>query len=314
MSTLAVTGGLGGLGANVVREAAARGLGVRALVRRDPAGALPEGVEAVRGDAGDLAAMRALVRGADALVHCANVNIHEDWSRTVLRMLDVAIEACRAEDVRLIFPANVWVYGPGRPGQLIDELTPHAATSRKGLTRVEQERRIRESGLRYTLLRLPEFYGPHVQTLTGPPLRAALLGRTVTWFGAPDLPVEFVLMPDAARAMVALAQAPRDHAECFHLPGVQPITPRAFFAEAVRQAGGSSRFRALPGLVVRAAGLVYRPAREFADLLHLWETPILLDGSRLRARLGELPRTPYADGIAQTLAWHRAHPEARMYY
>ena len=35
-------------------------------------------------------------------------------------------------------------------------------------------------------------------------------------------------------------------------------------------------FAALPAWTVRAAGVVLPMAREFADILHLWEAPVLL--------------------------------------
>lgn len=67
--------------------------------------------------------------------------------------------------------------------------------------------------------------------------------------------------------------------------------------------------RALPAALVRAAGVAHPMARQFADILHLWEDPVLLDGAKIRRRF-----TPYAEGIEQTLAWLRANPDARMYY
>ena len=50
----------------------------------------------------------------------------------------------------------------------------------------------------------------------------------------------------------------------------------------------------------------YRAARDRkADV-----DPILLDGSKFEARIGPLPRTPYREGIRETLAWFRTHPDA----
>ena len=311
---LAVTGALGGLGANVVREAVATGMEVRALVRRDPGSAAPKGVTYVRGDAGNVKDMAALVRGADAVLHCANVNITQDWAATVLRLIDVALEACVGEGVRLVFPANVWVFGRGEPGVRFPESRAVAPISAMGRARAEQEKRIRESKAPFAMVRLPEFYGPHVVTLTGPPLRAATLGKTVQWFGKPDVDVELVFMPDGARAMVAVASNAAAEGHCFHVPGARAITPRAYFAEAIRQTSGRSGFRCVPAWAVRLAGRVYAPARAFADIVHLWEDPVLLDGSSYEKTIGPLPRTPYEEGIARTLEWIAANPGVKMYY
>lgn len=311
---IAVTGALGGLGSNVVLAAAERGHSVRALTRRDPQADAPARVEWIRGDANDPAAMDTLLRGCDALLHCVNVGFGDGWAHDVLQMLDVAIAGCRRRDVRLVFPANVWVFGRGRRGVHVDEDAAIAPCSAKGEARAEQERRIRSSGVRWSMLRLPEFYGPGVTTLTGPMFRDAVLGRAVRWFGKLDAEVEFVFMPDGARALVDLATASAGERACFHFPGADAITPRAFLGEVIAQAGATAKLRGHPPWLVRSIAPFSRAARGFADILHLWEDPILLDGSRYAAAFGPPPRTPYAEGITATLAWTRTHLDVRMHY
>jgi len=86
---------------------------------------------------------------------------------------------------------------------------------------------------------------------------------------------------------------------------------------AAARPGGSGprgRMRALPAALVRAAGVAHPMARHFADVLHLWEDPVLLDGAKIRKRFPGLRFTPYAQGLEQTLAWLRANPDAKMYY
>jgi len=310
--TILVTGGQGSLGSNVVREALARGLTVNALVRDPEKAKLPAGANVVRGDALDLEAVTQAARGCDALLHLVNVSLAAGWIETTARLLDVAIGAAKSTAARLVFPANVWVYGRGRPGELVDEERPPSPCSSKGHARAAMEERLRVSGVRHAMVRLPEFYGPHVQTLTGPPLRNLSRRGTALWFGPADATIEFVFMPDAARVLLDVGLAADTDGECFHVPGVGPTTPRAFFEEARRQTA-QGRFRALPSWLVRAAGVVHPMARGFADILHLWEDPVLFDGRKVRHRFPELAFTPYARGIEETLEWLRANPDARMY-
>jgi uncharacterized protein YbjT (DUF2867 family) len=96
MSTILVTGAGGGLGSNVVRAATGRGHRVRALVRDPQKTQLPEGVTPV---------------GCEAVFHLANVVIGSDWVRLTAALLDAAIAACASTGARLVFPANVWVFG-----------------------------------------------------------------------------------------------------------------------------------------------------------------------------------------------------------
>jgi nucleoside-diphosphate-sugar epimerase len=311
--TLLVTGAAGGLGHNVVDAAVRRGIHVRALVRDPRRATFAKDVEVVQGDALDPAAVTRAATGCAALFHMANVRFSESWSRTMSALVDVAISACRETGARLLYPANVWVYGPGAPGKRIVEDQPPSPTSRKGRSRAADEARIRAAGIRCTLLRLPEFYGPHVGTLTGPPLMRIAHGKRGTWFGPADHDVELAFMPDAADALVTLGLAPDVDGEVFHLPSAGAVTPRAFLQLGVEAAGGGGA-RFLPAWVVRVAGVASPQAREFADILHLWTDPVLLNGAKLSARFPELVATPYRDGVAATISWLRAHPNAPMHF
>ena len=312
MSTILVTGAGGGLGSNVVRAALERGHAVRALVRNPGKARLPAGVVPVVGDALEVESLRRAADGCEAVFHLANVVIGDDWVRVTSALLDAAIAACASTGARLVFPANVWVFGRGTRGTLVAEGTPPTPCSKLGAARRDKEQRIRAAGIRWTMLRLPEFYGPHVQTLTGRPLQAISRGARGFWWGPADETIELVYMPDAAAALLAVGLAQGTDGELFHLPGVAHTTARRFFARAVELAG-SGRLSVLPASLVRAAGLFHPLPRAVADIMHLWEQPILLDGTKLRTRFPELRMTAYDEGLAATLAWHRANADARMY-
>lgn len=297
---IAVTGAAGGLGANVVAAALRRGVRVRALARDAGDRRIAVEAERVVGDARDAAALTTLLDGCEALVHCVNVPFRADWDAQVSRMLDVAIEACRARGARLVFPGNVWVFGRGRPGDLVDESRPFAPISRKGRVRARSEEKLAASGVRFVTVRIAEFYGPHVTTLLGPPLRALTRGGKARWFGPRDVTIELAYMPDSGACLVEAALAAGVDGETFHLPTAGGTTPGAFFDLARRVAGGG-RAVFTPGWVVRLAGAVSREAREFADILHLWEDPIVLDGSKWRGRFQTVPSTGYEAGIGATL-------------
>src|SRR5690606_31064342 len=69
--TIALTGGTGFVGWAVVDLARRRGLPLKALARREQAPC--EGVEWIRGDLADRAALARLVEGAEAVLHVAGV-------------------------------------------------------------------------------------------------------------------------------------------------------------------------------------------------------------------------------------------------
>jgi nucleoside-diphosphate-sugar epimerase len=305
-----VVGGQGALGNAVIELASARARPVRALVRNPRAGFFPESVDLVRGDVGDTAGVVQALRGCSALVFCVNVPI-TTWAERMPRLLASAIAACEQTGARLIFPGNVWIYGPGPKGVLIDEQRPATPTSLKGRLRVQLESQLRGYA-RHAIVRLPEFFGPNVaNALMGTPFSTVLKGESPRWLGGNlDVVVEYVFIRDAAHAMLAVADSGLEGVT-FHVAGSGHTTPRAFLGEVLKSAGVEGRVRALPNWLLRTAGLVHPEARAFSDILHLWREPVLLDGSKYVAQFAPPASVPYADAIAETLAWFRAHPDAR---
>jgi nucleoside-diphosphate-sugar epimerase len=309
--SICVLGAAGGLGSACVRAAVAAGHSTRALLRTARPGLFPDGAKTVLCDANDPNSLARAAEGCSALLYCVNAPLAR-WHVDLPRMLHSAREACRITGARLVFPGNVWSYGPRAPGELLDEQRPLTPSSRKGQVRAELERQLSASSIEFVCARLPEFYGPNVANpLMGGPFRAALAGKSILWLGGPlDITVEYIFIDDAAQAMVKLALAEAVSGKTFHVPGVAHTTPRAFFQLVQRSAGNSKPVLGLPALALRAAALVAAPARELLDIQHLWTHPVLLDGSAYRNRFGALPATPYAQGIARTLEWFRTHPDA----
>jgi nucleoside-diphosphate-sugar epimerase len=309
---LVVLGGTGGLGYACALRAHALGHAVRVVARNPARVSFPDGIDVVRGDVSDAADLTRALDGQDSVIYCVNPHI-TTWKQHLLAHTSRALSACRAAGARLVFPANVWVFGRG-DGTLVDEKRPPSPCAPLGSLRAQQEALLVGSGVRFARLRLPEFYGPNVVTLMGAPFRNALLGKRVPWIGSLDVSCEWVLMEDAAQAMVELAAADGIDGETFHLPGGGHSTPRQFFDAIAQAAGRALRVVRVPGAIIQLAALASPMVRVARDTRHLWTHPILLDGSKYRARFGGLPQTPYAEGIAKTLAWFRAHPDAQVMY
>jgi nucleoside-diphosphate-sugar epimerase len=272
-------------------------------VRGDP---LPADVQVIEGDATLPEDVTAALRGTEVAYFCLNPRFSR-WLEDFPPLLATAIAAARATGVRLVFPANVWIYGAGRPGQLVGETCVLTPSSRRGQLRADMEQSLRGSGCCFCMVRLPEYYGPHVVTLTARVFRAALRGARTLWPGSLDVEVEFVFLPDAAEALVQVGTAEGTAGEVFHVPGIR-TTPREFIRAVYEAVGARPAALAVPMSVLKLAGLVSATARAAADVAHLWTSPILLDGSRYMSRFGRVPQTPYNDGITRTVAWHRSIP------
>lgn len=168
--TILVTGGTGLVGARLLPRLVAAGEDCRVLVR--PGKTVPSGVVAVEGDLLDPASLVAAVRGVSAIVHLAAVFRSDDadliWRSNVdgTRRLIAAVQA-HAPDARFVMASTSNVYAadgshPGREDDPVDPVQAYPAS------KVVAEAALRDSALRWSVLRLPFVYGDrdgHLESL-----------------------------------------------------------------------------------------------------------------------------------------------------
>lgn len=157
----------------------------------------------------------------------------------------------------------------------------------------------------YSIVRMPDFYGPHVANqIYADVFRNALRGKSMPFYGKLDVPFECVYIEDAGKALVTAGLDPTTNGETYHLPGI-PTTGRDWLTEVAKEAGASPKIRTISPFMVRFVGLWNPLAREFSEMLYLKRERLLLDGSKYKAKFGQMPQTPYAEGIKKTLDWFR---------
>jgi nucleoside-diphosphate-sugar epimerase len=192
----------------------------------------------------------------------------------------------------------------------VAETHPREPQAQKGKFRKEQEDLVMEAHqqgrLQGMVVRLPDFYGPHADlSMANPVFRAALDGKTANWLGPVNAPHEFVFVPDAGTTIADLAGHPECYGEAWNVAGAGEINAMDFITRVYRAAGRSPKYRSVGRGMLKIMGWFSPLYRELPEMLYLGETPVLLDDSKLRAKLGAVHKTSYDDGIHQTLAWMR---------
>jgi nucleoside-diphosphate-sugar epimerase len=189
VTSLAITGATGFVGSAVLDAALAEGHTVRALARREQAPR--EGVEWVRGDLGDGAALAALVQGAEAVIHVAGLTNTPDPAEfevaNVAGTANVLAAMQGAGVTRLVFVSSLSARQP--------ELSAYGASKARAEALVEA------SGLDWTTVRPPGVYGPRdIDYLD--------MFRTAKWGFVPLPPggaSSIIHADDLARLLVTLA-------------------------------------------------------------------------------------------------------------
>jgi nucleoside-diphosphate-sugar epimerase len=133
--------------------------------------------------------------------------------------------------------------------------------------------------------------------------QAALAGKTVNWPGVVNTPHEFVFVPDTGWVFAELASRADCFGETWHYGGPGAINTLDFITRVYRAVGRSPKYRQAGAGLLRILGWFDANIREVIEMLYLQETPVILDDSKLAAKLGALPKTPYDAGIQQTVEW-----------
>lgn len=308
--THVIFGAAGALGAAIVRRLTREEKPVRAVVRNVGRArqALPESAEVTAGDAASTESVRAACQDAAIIYHCVNVP-YRKWTDVMPRATDnIMAGACEAK-ASLVFPGNVYGYGPF---QMIPATEEHllAAMSKKGQLRNTIERKLMDAHqagkVRVVIPRFPDYYGPNVTNkLVAPIFEVALAGKKASWFGKLDVPHDFVYIEDAAAACVLLGATDSACGQAWHVPGAGPLTGRQFLEMAFKAAGTKPKVGVVGRGLLRFVGVFVPDAREMIELMYQFEEPLVLDGSKFGHAFPSFQYTPHEDGIRQTVEWFR---------
>ena len=253
----------------------------------------------------DAQSVRSAASGIDTIFYLVGVPYDQFAKHPVLmrRTLEGAITAGAA---RIVLIATVYPYGLPQSVPVRED-HPREPHTFKGKMRKAQEDILLAAhaagDIAVTILRLPDFYGPHVErSLVYDPFCAAVHGRRANLIGPIDTPHQFAFVPDLGPIALALAQAPRAYGKSWHFAGSGVITQRDFVRRIFAKAGAQPKFMVANKTLLRMLGFFNPVMRELVEMHYLQTNPVILDDSALHDLLPGTRATGYDDGIEQTLA------------
>jgi nucleoside-diphosphate-sugar epimerase len=322
MTRIAVTGASGFIGSHLVDRLLADGHTVVALLRlKSQSSVLEErGVQVIRGDVTDPAAVERTVADCHVVFHLARAKAHTGLPIRVVDSVNVGGAgtvtevASRVGVARLVLGSSVQVYGARPRMQPLTENAPLRLESAYGRSKVraEQETCSRAgSTLSVAIARITTVIGPRCTSWL--PLirsiynrRLRLVGRGDNWHHPADV-------SDIVDGLVRCGTEPVLAHSVYNLAGPEPV--RAI--ELVRIIAGElgvrgSQPRPVPALPIR----LYVRLNSFTDLN--WSLPLpraagasflgsdrVFDMSRARQDLSYAPTVGVRDAVRRMVAWYR---------
>jgi nucleoside-diphosphate-sugar epimerase len=192
--TVAITGASGFVGAALARHLASQGWRLRVLVRPGSQDRLPrlDGAQIITGSLGDANALRQLLDGAQALVHCAGAVrglTRADFDRVNVEGVQALLDATGATQ-RVVHISSLAARHPG--------LSHYAASKLAGEQRVSAQL----PPQRWVVLRPPAIYGPGDRELR--PLLDRMMRGLALLPGPPDARFSLLHVHDLTRAVGCL--------------------------------------------------------------------------------------------------------------
>jgi nucleoside-diphosphate-sugar epimerase len=308
-----VFGASGGMGHSLVKELIGAGYHVRAVARnglrlQQQFGNLP--VEICPGDAADRAFVRRMCDGAELVFHSVGLP-YPEWDAKQMPIMNAILQGASGVAKRLILVHPVYAYGhPETP--VVSETHPTNPQTKKGKIRREMEKMLEEAHnkgeIEGIIARFPDFYGPYADnSFLHSVLRSFVEKKTVYWVGPLDVEREYIFMPDAAKALVQLAQ--KDHAagQAWNIPGGSKVTGSQVIQYASEILGYEPKVVSVKKWMLRLLGIGDKTMREIVEMYYLFDRPFFLDGSKYQTQIGEIPHTPFKEGLIKTLEWMKGH-------
>lgn len=316
-----VTGATGFVGSHLAETLAREGYGVRALARPSSDTGLLEklGVEIVRGEITDVAAVEKAVEGCRQVYHVAGMTAlrrgsrHEYYAINVEGTRNVATASLKAAIERLVYMSTVGVYGIIKSPP-VDEGSKTSPDSPYQETKLEGEEVVsscyKKEGLPVVIARLPGVLGPRSLIWLG--LFQAIAKRRFRIIGSGENHTHTVYITDAVDGLRRCAETRGIEGECYLLADKEPITVKQLVNMLSQELEGHISPVRLPAFPYRAfyrlGSFVHKRfgfelPRAIAYELFLTDKVVCI--SKARKELGYEPKVSTKEGIQRTVEWYR---------
>jgi nucleoside-diphosphate-sugar epimerase len=306
MKKALVVGASGGIGYALVCELVSKGIEVVAFSRgREKLERLfknkPD-VAILSGDALNQDDMNSAAQGVDVLFHAVSFP-YPEWDKTHLQCMEVMLKAAKIHAAKVALVDNIYAYGR-QSGYPVPEDAPKKPHTKKGKIRLAMENMLKESGVPWLIVHMPDLYGPNAEnTILHETLKNAVQNKKANFIGGTAVAREFLYTFDGAKATVELALRPNAYNQNWNIPAAHPITGDQLMGIIRELIGYQKGVRVVSKNMIRFLGIFSPFMKEVSEMMYLTESPVILSGEKYEKEIGQLPRTPYREGLQETIDW-----------
>ncbi|WP_280768056.1 SDR family NAD(P)-dependent oxidoreductase [Salipaludibacillus daqingensis] len=305
MKNALVIGASGGIGYALALELVSKEVNVVAFARRKNKLATlfsdQDKVTIFSGDALNHEEVSLAAKGVDVIFHAISFP-YEEWSEKHVACMKVIISVAKQQQAKIALVDNIYAYG--KQARVVTEDVEKKPNTKKGKIRLEMETKIKESGIPYLIVHLPDFYGPNADnTILAATLRNVVDQKGTIFVGPMDKRREFLFTNDGAKAMVTLASSEKYYNQNWNIPSGERKTG-AEIVTIIRNVNGYKKpVRSIGKSMIRFLGLFNPSMKEMVEMMYLTKEPVLLSGMKYQREVGEVPATSLEEGISATLRW-----------
>ena len=226
------------------------------------------------------------------------------WQELWPKIMTNTIEACKANNTKLVFFDNIYMYDP-KYIPFMTEDCPVNPCSKKGEVRARIAQmlmdEVKQGNLKAVIARSADFYGPgKVNSLVMLSVYQNFLkGKKANWLSVLDKKHSHTYIPDAAKATAILGNDSRADGQVWHLPTAkEPPTGRQWIEAFAKEMNVKPRVQLASKTMVKILGLFNPIMKEFVEMLYQYDRDYVFDSSKFEKMFNFNP-TSYTDGIKQ---------------
>ncbi|NNL01661.1 MAG: NAD(P)H-binding protein [Eudoraea sp.] len=230
---------------------------------------------------------------------------YKTWKKCWPRFTENVIDACIANDCKLVFFDNIYMYDLLYLNGMNEE-TPINPPSKKGKIRAQIAdmilSKVKEGKLTALIARSADFYGPGIKNtsmLTETVFKPFSSGKKANWMASLNYKHSFTYTPDAAKATALLGNSDEAYNQVWHLPTAKnPYTGREWIEAIAKEMGVKSRSQTATKFIVRLLGLFIPLMREMPEMMYQYDRDYVFNSDKFDTHF-DFKVTSYSDGIKE---------------